>query len=209
MGTDITGVFQKKENGQWNDISSDYNEDRHSALFAWLALGCGDRAGTFFIQPLQEPRGFPADFEILNDDQYENTHPIANNDIHPPWIRNQAFSANPGSHWYLKIFMGFHSFSYLYAEEILNSTPRCLRCISIPIDLFMRWDRKSLPEQWQTWCSDWNKEGFSKIEEINTDTKFVVVEWDYDFTEEFAYFIDEVRRLKASHGEVRFVFGFA
>ncbi|MFZ6709577.1 hypothetical protein [Undibacterium sp. TC9W] len=208
MGTDITGVFQKNENGRWIDISSEYNENRDSALFAWLALGSGDRAGTFFIKPLHELRGFPDDFEILNNDEFENTHPILHNDIHPPWKRAHASFANPSSLWYLKMFMGFHSFSWLYADEILNTTPRCMRCISVPIGIFSRWDRKSLPEEWQAWCSDWDKEGFARPDKVDADTKFVVVEWDYDFTQDFAYFVDEVRRLKTLHGKVRFVFGF-
>ena len=36
----------------------------------------------------------------------------------------------------------------------------------------------------------------------------IVVEWDYDFTEDFSYFVEKVRRLEALHGEIRIVFGF-
>ena len=36
----------------------------------------------------------------------------------------------------------------------------------------------------------------------------VRVHWECSLTEELAYFFDEVRRLVAEHGKIRFVFGF-
>jgi len=37
MGTDIHGVFQAFDNGQWRDVESSYEQDRHYQLFAVLA----------------------------------------------------------------------------------------------------------------------------------------------------------------------------
>jgi hypothetical protein len=45
-------------------------------------------------------------------------------------------------------------------------------------------------------------------DKITTLAEEIVVEWDYDFTEDFRYFVNRVRRLETLHGEVRLVFGF-
>ena len=69
VGIDIHFVFPGKRPGGWEDIACEYNGycGRDSALFAWLALGGGDKAGSFSIEPLSEPRGFPIDFLIEDE----------------------------------------------------------------------------------------------------------------------------------------------
>lgn len=53
MGTDIHGVFQAFDNGQWRDVESSYEQDRHYQLFAVLA---GVRNGYGFAGvPTGEP----------------------------------------------------------------------------------------------------------------------------------------------------------
>jgi hypothetical protein len=37
MGTDIHAVFQRRRNGHWEDIASDWDQNRDYYLFAWLA----------------------------------------------------------------------------------------------------------------------------------------------------------------------------
>jgi hypothetical protein len=105
MGTDIHFVFQAKSKryDEWEDINSDLNccfvfntIPRDYALFAWLA---GVRNNSS-INPISEPRGLPADFEV-NGNYHTTDH---------------------GDH---KILMGEHSYSWLLDDEIINSKLPC------------------------------------------------------------------------------------
>jgi hypothetical protein len=200
-------VFQKKEGDCWVDVSSNYNDnDAYGALYGWLVEGLTGRGisgALTYPEPLSHARGFPADFEIVG----ESCHPIASNDIRSPADRNDPFFDDEP----MDIFLGNYAFSWLYADEILNApTPRALRRIAIPVEAYRQWDGVSLPTDWQPdyYLKFLEREDFARPENIMESTKFVVVEWNYDLTEDFRDFVDEVRRLKALHGEVRFVFGF-
>ena len=142
MGCDIHGVFQRydKESKTWQDIESAYDQDRHYFLFGILANVRGDDS------PIAEPRGLPADFEIVGGD-----HPIS--DIrHAFPSRKQWYKAGEP----LVVWMGDHSRSWLTGEEMLA------------------WYESAEPKE----------------------------------KEAVAYFFDEVARLVAEHGHIRFVFGF-
>ena len=71
MGCDIHVVMQYKKDDKWIDIE-EFNEDRITsrsyAIFAWLA----NVRNSHGIQPIDEPRGLPKDFEI-KDDYHEHT----------------------------------------------------------------------------------------------------------------------------------------
>lgn len=79
MGTDIHGVFQRRDKttSQWVDVPSNYKQDRHYQLFAVLA---GVRNGHGFarvrtgeaVKPIAEPRGLPKDFALID----EGSHPL-------------------------------------------------------------------------------------------------------------------------------------
>ena len=212
MGTDIHGVFQKRnKNGTWEDVPHKYSENRHYSLFAWL----GDvRNGTGFagvpthtrIEPLSSHRGFPHDFAVVGGSTADENavHPIADINLLPEWRQKYLEDGEP-----LQVYMGYHGFSWLLDDEILNATPpRILRTGVISLDEFKDWDGVSPPPHgWSgaVWGKDLQTNHPS---EINAQTTHVQVEWFADMAEEFEDFINEVRRLKELHGEVRFVFGF-
>jgi hypothetical protein len=192
MGKDIHGVFQKNEAGCWADIPSEYNEDRDYYLYDWLAL-----RREF---ALSQPRGFPDDFEIDEN----GFHPIASRDILPPDLRK---------HCDLLRGMGEWGFSWLLGAEIVNAhKPVRQMKIWIPIDAYNEWDKVSNPKHWHELHSDWQQhedsEYYATPENIREGTWRVIIDWIYDFTDDFKYFVDEVRRLMVLHGDVRFVFGF-
>lgn len=192
MGRDIHGVFQKKVADRWVDVASEYGEDRDYILFNWLGLGGGDTYGTCSFDPLSQIRGLPDDFEIV-DREY-----------HPTVIHRKDGSCFPGT-----ILMGEWGYSWLLASEILQTpAPRVPRAITISIDDYQQWDGISEPTPWQR-ASAYFGLVVGIPDKIITLAENVVFEWDYDFTEDFSYFVDEVRRLQQLHGEVRFVFGFA
>ena len=79
MGTDIHGVFQRldKTTGQWHDVASNYEQDRHYQLFAVLAdvrngYGFAGIPTGEVVTPIAKRRGLPADFAMDGD-----SHPIA------------------------------------------------------------------------------------------------------------------------------------
>lgn len=66
MGCDIHAVFQKKTPEGWEDVDSVWPQDRHYALFGWLA---GVRGS---VTPISEPRGFPEGFSFDLEAQDHN-----------------------------------------------------------------------------------------------------------------------------------------
>ena len=200
MGFDIHGVFQKKEGDRWVDISSEYNEDRDLYLYWWLSS-----TRTAGLKPLSQPRGFPDDFEV---DEY-NFHPISSHDIRSPIKRKHANSYADRN----KLGMGEWGFSWLLGSEIIAAPPPIeSMTIWVPIDTYKAWDKVSNPALWHELHNDWQQheeaELYATPENITDETLRVIVEWTYDFTSDFRYFVNEVRRLIALHTEVRFVFGF-
>jgi len=187
MGVDIHWVFQAYKNNQWVDIPSQYDGTRDYYLYSWLRTGGR--------QAITKPRGFPSDF-LLDADGCR--HPYKD---YAPDDRN------------LYKFMGEWGYSWLSGIEIL-STPIPVENMKIwvPIDVYNEWDKCSNPKHWFELQSNWQQhedsEHYATPENITDDTWWVIIDWAYDFTEDFEYFVGEVRRLLSIHGNIRFVFGF-
>jgi hypothetical protein len=201
MGTDVHAIWQAKKAGRWVDIESEWDQDRHYFLFAWLA---DVRNGFGFagvpthdpIKPIAPRRGLPDDFEGGED------HPVTDTKV---MGRRAAYleEGEPPTMW-----LGDHSHSWLTADEILSAErPKNIRKDGvITIDQYRAWDKVSQPE---SWCGGVSGRGIvtSLPAEIGPETTHVQVSWVRQ-EDGLDYFVDEVRRLKDLHGEVRLVFGF-
>lgn len=212
MGTDIHGIFQKRTEEGWEDVETEYDERRHYALFAWLGNVRNGRgfAGVLThnrIDPLSSDRGFPEGFAVRGD--YNSDHPISRNSLRGRRAKTYASEdADPSSECHLLMWMGDHSYSWLSCDEILNTTPpRIIRTGIVSIWQFREWDGESSPEEWCGGVGGDSVTLASSPSEVTEKTTHVRIEW-LDDCAEFAYFINEVRRLRDLHGEVRFVFGF-
>jgi hypothetical protein len=211
MGTDVHSVFQKRTENGWQDVESQYDERRHYALFAWIG---NVRNGHGFagiqthtrIEPLSDRRGFPADFETIDEDD----HPITANAIRgrrAEWYKDEDSNVADDSH--LRMWMGDHSHSWLSGTEILAATPpRVLRTGVISIEQFRAWDGESSPASWSGGIGGPGVVMAESPSDVTGETTHVRIEWFDETRGSFAYFIDEVQRLTNEHGEVRFVFGF-
>lgn len=202
MGTDIHGIFQAKMDGKWIDIPHKWEEHRHYFLFAWLA---GVRNGFGFagvpthepIEPIAERRGLPDDFIV--DANYEHpTTPDAYDSR-----RAQYIDESDRGYW-----MGDHSHSWLTADEILTAKRPCgtRRTGCVDRKWFESWDGKTPP---QSWSGSIVGPGIvtSLPGNITDETTHVQIEWNAP-EDGLDYFVDEVRRLRDEHGDVRLVFGF-
>lgn len=114
MGCDIHGVFQKRADGKWLDVEHNFNMPRHYQLFGVLAGVRNPSAG----DPIDDPRGLPADFEV-EDWQ----HPLADWRHAPRWLHK--YYAPAGEKYdpefaRLGYNMGDHSHSWLTAGEMRN-----------------------------------------------------------------------------------------
>jgi len=152
--------------------------------------------GTCTIEPLVPSRGLPADFEIVDDCWH-------------PTVLETKYPELKGIPPYQNcILLGEWGYSWLLASEIIRApAPRVPRTVSIPISEYRQWDGASEPTPWQ-----WASANFGHVvgmpDKITSFAEKIVVEWDYDFTEDFRYFVDKVCRLRAMHGEIRVVYGF-
>lgn len=202
MGTDIHCVFQAEQNGRWVDVETKYDENRQYALFAWLGDVCN---GVGFagckthtpIEPLSSQRGVPEDFEWDGE-----SHPVATKAL-LGWRVEYCRDGEP-----LEIWMGDHSHSWLNLDEILNATPPTVyRTGVVSLETFKAWDGVSAPESW--WGFTFGRDIVTSTPDtIDETTTHVQIEWPSDLSEEFKPFLDECRRLKQLHGNVRIVFGF-
>lgn len=207
MGTDIHGVFQAFDNGQWRDVESSYGQDRHYQLFAVLA---GVRNGYGFagvptgepVTPIAQPRGLPVDFPMHGD-----SHPIAELAHMDPSRRKWHHDGDA-----LEVWMGDHSHSWLTGEEMLAWRPPTVTKVGIlSREEYGAWTKQGAPREY---CGGVSGGGVkvindNAVEMSETPTwTHVRVHWECSLTEELAYFFDEVRRLVAEHGKIRFVFGF-
>lgn len=186
MGCDIHAVWQAKKDGKWAEIESTWEQDRHYFLFSWLAdvrNGYGFAGVRTYdpIEPIAPQRGIPPDFDR---DSYEA------GDEDAPWL-------------------GDHSFSWLTADEILAAKrPGTInRTGVVPIAFFKAWDGKTPPTEWSGGISGRGIEVASVPSEITPTTTHVQISWTQP-DDGLDYFVDEVKRLKDMHGEVRLVFGF-
>ena len=210
MGTDIHGVWQKKVADKWEDISSNYEQERHYQLFAVLA---GVRNGYGFagvptgetVSPISEPRGLPEDFLLVGVD----THPILSLDILDPRRRKWQALDKP-----LEIWMGDHSYSWLTGEEMLSwcpTAPTVTKCGVISREEYESWGKVSSPREY---CGGISGRGIVVIEdnEVAKSTApnwtHIRVYWKASLRDELTYFFEEVKKLTELHGEIRFVFGF-
>lgn len=210
MGTDIHGVFQRKDKttGKWEDIPSKYEQDRHYQLFAVLAnvrngFGfAGVRTGEA-VPPIAMPRGLPEDFPV-NDD----CHPIALENMDPrrrEWHRE----GEP-----LEVWMGDHSFSWLTGDEMLawyENAPEVEKTGILSRECYDEWDGRSPPREYCGGVSGPNVVliGSNADEKARTPNwNYISCSWKVSLKQELAYFFDEVKRLVDQYGEIRFVFGF-
>lgn len=204
MGTDIHGIWQKKVEGGWIDVESNWDQGRHYLLFAWLG---GVRNGHGFagcppthspIVPLAEGRGIPEDFKMEPDDIHLLTDP----NHRDPRRRKYCEKDN------LEFSMGDHSFSWISVDEVLAADPpKIWRVGIVAVEEFRNWDGSTAPV---TYCGGISGPGIKvdDPESVDEKTTHVNVRWKEDAAESLKYFVDECRRLKELHGEVRLVFGF-
>ena len=205
MGTDIHVVFQKRTPEGWEDVPHNYSEDRHYFLFAWLGdvrNGFGFAGVRTFnrLNPLSSRRGVPEDFVWDGD-----THPVSSLEVFG--LRRREFH---GEDEPLGIWMGDHSHSWLSADEILNAPSiGTFWCTGVlKIEDFLQWDGKSEPEHYSGGVmGDGIKVAPSPVD-VDEACTHVQVYFTKNQDESVKYFVDEVRRLKELHGDVRMVFGF-
>lgn len=202
MGTDVHVVFQKKTEAGWEDIPHNYEENRHYLLFSWLASVRNGRgfAGVATykpIKPISEPRGYPHDFVVEDDD-----HPVANKGL-----------LGPSGKWHeegepLNVWLGDHSHSWLTADEILAAErqAKLWRTGIVPRAFFDQWDGHTEPESWSGGITGPGVVVADSPTDVRDDSTYVRIFWLSP--DGLDYFVDEVRRLKNEHGEVRMVFGF-
>lgn len=211
MGTDIHGVFQRQDKAtkQWHDIPSNYEQDRHYQLFAVLA---GVRNGVGFagtrtgepVTPIAAPRGFPIDFIVDGD-----MHPITTLEHMGP-SRRKYHEADDK----LEVWMGDHSHSWLTGDEILawaESAPDVAKTGVVDRSVYEAWSGHGRPSEYSGDVMGGMvvKINDNAVEKVHTPNwTHIRCTWQSDLREELAYFFDEVARLVAEHGTVRFVFGF-
>lgn len=208
MGTDIHGVMQKKVAGGWEDVPTEYNENRHYQLFAVLA---GVRNGYGFagcptgdaVTPIAQPRGLPEDFDIE-----DGRHPIPALEIMSKW--RQKYHEEDES---LEVWMGDHSHSWLSGQEMLDAfdhLPTITKTGILSREKYDRWDKSSAPSSYAGGVTGNGVVVIGSIAEAGSHPEWTHIRctWQRDLKDELAYFFDEVRRLVELHGEVRYVFGF-
>jgi hypothetical protein len=201
MGTDVHGIWQAKKNGKWHDVESTWDQSRHYFLFSWLAgvrNGFGFAGVTTYdpIKPISEPRGLPDDFEGGEE------HPVAD----PKVMGRRAEYIEPGESPVM--WMGDHSHSWLTADEILAAErPGSIARTGVVTRAFYdAWDGKTPPESWSGGVSG-RDIIVATAPNVPKEATHVRIKWTQSDAG-LDYFVDEVRRLKELHGNVRLVFGF-
>lgn len=213
MGTDIHCIWQKRIDNQWDDIPSNYEENRHYQLFAVLA---GVRNGTGFagvklgesVTPISEPRGLPKDFPC---NEYAE-HLCDINKMSPCDLEFHKNYRDEGD--LPSKSLGDHSFSWLSGKEMLDwydNAPVVVQTGVIDRKSFERWDKVSKPDMY---CGSIVGPRIKVIDAAMKDSPsakgwtHIQVRWERSLKEELKYFFDEVKRLVDLHGEIRLVFGF-
>lgn len=206
MGTDVHGIWQAKKNGVWTDIPSTWEQNRHYFLFAWLA---GVRNGFGFagvkthspLKPIAEPRGLPADFE--HEDREHKTTVDCIDPRRQRWMSDED-KASPAQ------WLGDHSHSWLMADEILAAPlpGSAWKTGVVERAFFDSWDGHTPPTDYCGGISGGAVRVAESPVDVKDDSTHVQIYWKAQESDELQYFVDEVRRLKELHGEVRLVFGF-
>lgn len=199
MGTDIHGVFQKRnKQNEWVDIDTKYEFNRHYQLFAFIGdvrngFGfAGVRTGEH-INPLTSRRGVPSDIQIDNFNDY-------------------------GIIW-----LGDHSHSWFYIKEYFAHLEKAKSVIQTGIisrPHYEEWiktypdpETRKSPSSYANgiWGKDIVIVNDNEVEkQKHPHYTHIRVEWSASLKEEFDYFTKELVRLIAEHEteEIRFVFGF-
>lgn len=203
MGCDIHAIWQAKKDGKWVDIESTWKQDRHYFLFSWLAdvrngFGFAGIPTYAPVKPIAQPRGLPNDFECDDDRHYCSVEAI------DPSRREWLEEGEKPNVW-----MGDHSHSYLSADEILSAQrPDGAWATGIVTrKFFENWDGKTTPESWSGGISGPDIHVAESPVEVDDKTTHVRIFFKRG-SGELDYFVDEVKRLKELHEEVRIVFGF-
>ena len=210
MGTDVHAVWQAKTDDGWIDVPSEWEQDRHYLLFAFLA---NVRNGFGFagvpthepVTPVAEPRGLPDDFAVDGDE-----HPLPSLDVLGPKQREyhekypDDYTNADGN---LTFWMGDHSHSWLLGSEILAAkrSVRIRRSGVIPVKAYAEW-AGGRPKEWSGGIMGKSIKVVDDGDPMDDGVTHVRVSWDDD--DELDYFFDELTRMMALHGEVRLVFGF-
>lgn len=219
MGTDIHAVWQKRNTPEeaWQDIPSNWEQDRHYQLFAVLAdvrngYGFAGVPTGQAVTPISEPRGLPEDFEHTD---YEHKLPwnALSAEYQAWWAKYEHIKeGDPIDYW-----MGDHSFSWLSATEMLEwfkFAPSVIKQGIIDRPTYNKWDGKAAPA---FYCG-----GVSGPDVVVTSADHLAVGqspqnwthikvyWEEHLRLTLAYFFDEVQRLVDLHhpAEIRLVFGF-
>jgi len=182
MGCDIHGVFQRSSGAAWEDIESNYEQDRHYQLFAVLA---GVRNGHGFagvptgavITPISDPRGIPSDF-VLKIWMGDHSH---------SWLSGEEMVA-----WW-------------------EFAPVVCKTGILERATYEQWDGKSRPAEYCGGASGPRIKVINDnvVEKDETpDWTHIRCHWESSLRKELDYFFDEVARLANKHGRIRFVFGF-
>ena len=211
MGTDIHGVFQRRDpaTGQWEDVPSTYEQHRDYQLFAVLAgvrNGYGAAGVTTGepVKPIASPRGLPDDFRVESE-----SHPVPSVEVLPPWRRDGHREGEP-----IEVWMGDHSHSWLTGDEMLRwfaTAPVVTRTGILSRSVYEMWSGDGPPESWCGGIAGPNVKVVhdNAVEMAQTpDWTHVRCHWYSPLRAALAYLFDEVARLVKEHGEVRFVFGF-
>jgi hypothetical protein len=213
MGTDIHAVFQKQVDGEWIDIPSKWNQDRHYLLFSVLANvrnGYGFAGVPTYtpITPISELRGLPNDF-IVEDDN----HPTVKEAI-TGWRQKYADEDLKERGRY-ETWMGDHSHSFLSLDEILAyKRPNKIHRVGyVDRAWYETWDGRSNPDSWSGRIDGRDivkaERGSHTIQEklLDSNVTHVGIQWYSD--DGLDYFFDEIKRLRDEHGpDTRMVFGF-
>jgi hypothetical protein len=207
MGTDIHGVFQRRDGNRWVDVASKFDENRHYQLFAVLA---GVRNGYGFagittgepVRPIAQPRGLPSDFAMDGD-----SHPVATLEL-MGCMGKYHQESEP-----LEVWMGDHSHSWLTADEMLawaEHAPVVTKTGILSRDEYAQWDGTEEPGNYCGGISgrDIVIVNDNAVERERAAWTHIRCHWESSLRAELSYFFDEVARLKAAHGDVRYVFGF-
>ena len=214
MGTDIHGVFQRHDGARWRDVASLYEQARHYQLFAVLA---GARNGKGFagiaigevVTPIAEPRGLPPEFEVWK----HNDHPIQTLEQMDPLKRKyrEKYLEVTAP---MEVWMGDHSHSWLTGNEMLawiESAPEVVKTGILDRKDYEAWDGVTPPE---SYCGGISGRDVAQIndsaieKEQRPEWTHIRCCWQSNLRAELGYFFDEVARLVAEHGDIRFVFGF-
>jgi hypothetical protein len=213
MGTDIHGVFQRNDNGDWVDVESTYERERHYDLFAALA---GKRNGYGFagvktgeaIKPISLPRGLPDGFAFNNAE----CHPVEKFEHLDARTRKYHSSEDK-----LELWMGDQDYSWLSGSEMMDwyawyaAAPTIIKTGVLDRDYYDVWDKKSEPEEYcvGVFGNDVIQINDNELEKVSKPNwTHIRCEWEQSMKDSLAYFFDEVARLMKEHGEIRYVFGF-